>query len=35
VIKDGGGRAWAWPVPIVEGAQVLGVVYLREPLATC
>jgi phosphomannomutase/phosphoglucomutase len=33
VIKDGGGPRLGVAVPIVEGAQVLGVVYLREPLA--
>jgi phosphomannomutase/phosphoglucomutase len=32
VIKDGGGPRLGVAVSIVEGAQVLGVVYLREPL---
>jgi len=32
VIRDGGGPRLGVAVPIVEGAQVLGVVYLREPL---
>jgi phosphomannomutase/phosphoglucomutase len=33
VIKDGGGPRLGIAVPIVEGAQMLGVVYLREPLS--
>jgi len=33
VVKDGGGPRLGVAVPIVEGAQVLGVIYLREPLS--
>ncbi|MEO8161052.1 MAG: hypothetical protein ABI588_06505, partial [Arenimonas sp.] len=33
VVKDDGAPHLAIAVPVVEGAQVLGVVYLRQPLA--
>jgi phosphomannomutase/phosphoglucomutase len=33
VVKDGGGPRVAIAVPVVEGAQVLGVAYVRQPLA--
>ncbi len=33
VIKDAGGPRLGVAVPVVEGAQVLGLVYLRRPLA--
>ena len=33
VVKDAGGPRLAVAVPVVEGAQVLGVAYVREPIA--
>jgi phosphomannomutase/phosphoglucomutase len=33
VIKDGGGPRVGVAVPVVEGAQVLGMVYVRQPIA--
>lgn len=32
VVKDGGGSRLGVAVPVVEGAQLLGVVYLRQPM---
>jgi len=33
IVRDGGAPRLGAAVPIVEGAQVLGVVYVRQPLA--